>query len=29
MDGKVKTIPYGISDFENMRKLNRYYVDNK
>ncbi|MBP5638085.1 MAG: AAA family ATPase [Victivallales bacterium] len=28
MDGKVKTIPYGISDFANMRELNGYYVDN-
>ena len=28
MDGKVKTLPYGISDFENMRELNGYYVDN-
>ncbi|MBQ7649756.1 MAG: AAA family ATPase, partial [Victivallales bacterium] len=24
----VKTIPYGISDFENLRELNGYYVDN-
>jgi len=28
MEGGVKTIPYGISDFGNMRELNGYYVDN-
>ena len=28
MNANVKTIPYGISDFENMRQLNGYYVDN-
>ena len=28
MDGAIKTIPYGISDFANMRELNGYYVDN-
>jgi len=28
MSDKIKTIPYGISDFENMRELNGYYVDN-
>jgi len=28
MDGKIKTIPYGVSDFENMRELHGYYVDN-
>ena len=27
MDG-VKTIPYGISDFENLREVSGYYVDN-
>ena len=28
MDASVKTIPYGISDFGNMRRRNGYYVDN-
>jgi len=28
MNDSVKTIPYGISDFENMRRRNGYYVDN-
>ncbi|MBP5638174.1 MAG: AAA family ATPase [Victivallales bacterium] len=28
MDENIKTIPYGISDFSNMRELNGYYVDN-
>jgi len=28
MNDSVKTIPYGISDFGNMRELNGYYVDN-
>ena len=28
MNDSVKTIPYGVSDFENMRLLNGYYVDN-
>ena len=28
MNSGVKTIPYGVSDFENMRLLNGYYVDN-
>ena len=28
MTDSVKTIPYGISDFENMRRRNGYYVDN-
>ncbi|MBR4675917.1 MAG: AAA family ATPase [Victivallales bacterium] len=28
MDTSIKTIPYGVSDFVNMRELNGYYVDN-
>lgn len=28
MDRKIKKIPYGISDFSNMRDFNGYYVDN-
>ncbi len=28
MNSSVKTIPYGISDFVNMRRRNGYYVDN-
>ena len=28
MNNKVKTIPYGVSDFINMRRRNGYYVDN-
>ena len=28
MNDNVKTIPYGVSDFANMRSLNGYYVDN-
>ena len=28
MDDNIKTIPYGICDFGNMRELNGYYVDN-
>ncbi|MBR4675405.1 MAG: AAA family ATPase [Victivallales bacterium] len=28
MNSGIKTIPYGVSDFENMRLLNGYYVDN-
>ena len=28
MDNNIKTIPYGICDFGNMRELNGYYVDN-
>ena len=28
MDRKVKTIPYGVSDFADMRRRNGYYVDN-
>jgi len=28
MNNTVKTIPYGISDFGNMRRRNGYYVDN-
>ncbi len=28
MNGKTKIIPYGISDFANMRDSNGYYVDN-
>ncbi|MBQ9368102.1 MAG: AAA family ATPase, partial [Victivallales bacterium] len=28
MNDNVKTIPYGVSDFANMRELNGYYVDN-
>ena len=28
MGNNVKTIPYGISDFVNMRRRNGYYVDN-
>ena len=28
MSDNVKTIPYGVSDFTNMRRRNGYYVDN-
>ena len=28
MNSSVKTIPYGVSDFANMRRRNGYYVDN-
>ena len=28
MNGTVRRIPYGISDFENLREFNGYYVDN-
>ena len=28
MNSSIKTIPYGISDFANMRRSNGYYVDN-
>ena len=28
MNDIIKTIPYGISDFENLRRRNGYYVDN-
>ncbi len=28
MNSRVKTIPYGVSDFENMRRRNGFYVDN-
>ena len=28
MGDNIKTIPYGVSDFGNMRELNGYYVDN-
>ncbi len=28
MNNKVKSIPYGVSDFINMRRRNGYYVDN-
>ena len=28
MNGNIKTIPYGISDFGTLRRLNGYYVDN-
>ena len=28
MNSSVKTIPYGVSDFVNMRRRNGYYVDN-
>ncbi len=29
MEGKAKTMPYGTSNLENMRKLYGYCVDNK
>ena len=27
MQGKMKQIPYGISDFETLRKEGYYYID--